>query len=160
MQTLMPLAGRVAELLIRRKQTLAVSESSTGGLVSASLLAVPGASAFFQGGAVVYTAAARTLLLGITEQDMAGLRSASEPYAQLAADRVRARFGTDWGIAETGAAGPAGNRYGDAAGHSCLALSGPVSKVTTIETGSNDRADNMRSFAAALLEQFAQALAD
>jgi nicotinamide-nucleotide amidase len=160
MQTLMPLAERVAELLIRRKQTLAVSESSTGGLVSASLLAVPGASAFFQGGAVVYTAAARTLLLGITEQDMAGLRSASEPYAQLAADQVRARFGTDWGIAETGAAGPAGNRYGDAAGHSCLALSGPVSKVTTIETGSNDRAGNMRSFAAALLEQFAQALAD
>jgi len=159
MQTLMPLAERVAELLIRRKQTLAVSESSTGGLVSASLLAVPGASAFFQGGAVVYTAAARTVLLGITEQDMAGLRSASEPYAQLAADRVRARFGTDWGIAETGAAGPAGNRYGDAAGHSCLALSGPLTRVTTLETGSNDRAGNMRAFAAALLEQFAQALA-
>jgi len=159
MQTLMPLAERVAELLIRRKQTLAVSESSTGGLVSASLLAVPGASAFFQGGAVVYTAAARTVLLGITEQDMAGLRSASEPYAQLAADRVRARFGTDWGIAETGAAGPAGNRYGDAAGHSCLALSGPLTRVTTLETGSNDRAGNMRAFAAALLEQFAHALA-
>ncbi|MGI4950637.1 MAG: CinA family protein [Janthinobacterium lividum] len=159
MQTLMPLAERVAELLIRRKQTLAVSESSTGGLVSASLLAVPGASAFFQGGAVVYTAAARTVLLGITEQDMAGLRSASEPYAQLAADRVRARFGTDWGIAETGAAGPAGNRYGDAAGHSCLALSGPLTRMTTLETGSNDRAGNMRAFAAALLEQFAHALA-
>jgi len=159
MQTLMPLAERVAELLIRRKQTLAVSESSTGGLVSASLLAVPGASAFFQGGAVVYTAAARTVLLGITDQDMVGLRSASKPYAQLAAERVRARFGTDWGIAETGAAGPAGNRYGDAAGHSCLALSGPVSRVITLETGSNDRAGNMRAFAAALLEQFAHALA-
>lgn len=158
MHELHPQATRIATLLTRRNETLAVSESSTGGLVSAALLAVPGASAFFMGGAVVYTATARHLLLGITEQDMQGIRSASEPYARLAAHRVRTRFGTSWGIAETGAAGPAGNRYGDAPGHTCLALSGPADRVTTIETGQADRPANMLRFAQALLTFFETAL--
>ena len=160
MHELRPQAERIATLLVRRKETLAVSESSTGGLVSAALLAIPGASAFFMGGAVVYTATARQLVLGITEHDMQGIRSASEPYAVLAAHRVRTRFGTSWGIAETGAAGPKGNRYGDAAGHSCLALSGPVDRVTTIETAQADRPANMLRFAGALLTLFETALSE
>ena len=160
MHELRPEAERVAALLIARKQTVAVSESSTGGLVSAALLAVPGASAFFQGGAVVYTAKARSVLLGIADTDMHGIRSASEPYARLAAERVRARFGTDWGLAETGAAGPSGNRYGDAAGHCCLAVAGPGGRVLTIETASADRAANMVRFGEALLSLFAAVLTD
>ena len=154
MLDLLPQAERIAALLIRRKETVSVSESSTGGLVSAALLAVPGASAYFQGGAVTYTGIARTRLLGITEADMQGIRSASEPYAALAAQRMRENFGTDWGLAETGAAGPTGNRYGDAAGHTCLAVCGKVVRVSTLETGSGDRAENMLRFAAAMLEQF------
>src|SRR3954465_370737 len=106
MKDLVPLAQRIALKLIERRQTIAVAESSTGGLISASLLAVPGASAYFLGGAVVYTAAARAALLGIGPADMAGLRSASEPYAALLARRVRERLGATWGLAETGAAGP------------------------------------------------------
>jgi PncC family amidohydrolase len=158
MQDLLPKAERLGALLKARKQTVAVSESSSGGLVAAALLAVPGASAYFMGGAVIYTQAARVALLAITPADMAGLRSSSEPYARLLARTVRERLATTWGIAETGAAGPAGNRYGDAAGHSCLAISGPVEKIVTIETGSQDRVANMRAFASALLDLLTEAV--
>lgn len=158
MEGLLPAARAVAERLKARKETVAVAESSAGGLVSASLLAVPGASAYFLGGGVIYTKAARTALLGITDAEMAGLRSSSEPYALLLARTVRARLGADWGFAETGAAGPSGNRYGDAAGHTCLAVSGPVEKVITLETGMAGREANMRAFAAALFRLAAEAL--
>ncbi|NKC32267.1 CinA family protein [Falsiroseomonas selenitidurans] len=151
----------VGALLKARRETVAVAESSAGGLVSASLLAVPGASAYFLGGAVSYTAPAREAFLGISAADMAraGLRSSSEPYAMLLARTLRARLGTSWGIAETGAAGPSGNRYGDAAGHSCLAIAGPVERVVTLETGHADRAANMQQFALALLALFEDVMA-
>ncbi|MDB5369248.1 MAG: damage-inducible protein [Roseomonas sp.] len=158
MLDLLPKAARLGALLKARGETVAVSESSSGGLVSAALLSVPGASAYFQGGAVIYTPRARAALLGITQAEMAGLRASSEPYARLLARTVRERFGTSWGMAETGAAGPSGNRYGDAAGHVCIAVSGPLERVVTIETGSADRIGNMRGFAAALLDLLAAAM--
>jgi PncC family amidohydrolase len=150
MDTLLPAARGVADLLRARGETVAVAESSAGGLVAAALLALPGASAYFLGGGVIYTRAARKGLLGISDADMAGMRSSSEPYALLLARTVRGRLGADWGFAETGAAGPAGNRYGDAAGHACLAVSGRVERVVTLETGQAGREQNMRAFAAAL----------
>jgi nicotinamide-nucleotide amidase len=159
MQELLPLAQAIAERLKARGETIAVAESSTAGLISAALLAIPGASAYFIGGAVVYTRKARGALLGIPDSALAGMRSASEPYAQLLARTARERFATNWAIAETGAAGPAGNRYGDAPGHSCLAISGPVERSLTIETGGADRLANMRAFAKAALQLLAQALA-
>lgn len=151
MQGLLELAEQIGARLKARGETVAVAESSAGGLISAALLAQPGASAYFVAGAVVYTMQARESLMGITAADMAGLRSSSEPYALLLARRLRERFAVSWGLAETGASGPSGNRYGDAAGHSCLAISGPVEFVTTIETGSGDRIGNMRVFAASAL---------
>src|ERR1700755_2799658 len=117
-------AGPVAERLTARHETVAVAESSTGGLIAAALLAVPGASAYFRGGAVVYTKVSRAALLGIGNAEMTGLRPATEPYALLIARRVSERLGASWGLAETGAAGPKGNGYGDPAGHSCLAITG------------------------------------
>lgn len=158
METLLAVAGRVGAVLKARGDTVAVSESSAGGLVSAALLSVPGASRYFMGGAVVYTAVARSSLLAIGEAEMAGLRSSSEPYAMLLARTLRTRFGVTWGIAETGAAGPAGNRYGDPAGLTCLAVSGPVENVLTLRTGHDDRVANMRAFGAGLLEAFEQVL--
>ncbi len=158
MDTLLPIATRVAALLKARKHTIAVAESSAGGLLAASLLAVPGASAYFLGGAVVYTKPARTLLMGIDDDAMGGLRSSSEPYAMLLARTSRQRFNATWGLAETGASGPTGNRYGDAAGHTCVAVSGPFEKVLTLETASNDRVANMRAFARAALDLMEQAL--
>lgn len=160
MQDLLPIATRIGLLLKARGETVAVSESAAGGLVAASLLALPGASAYFRGGAVVYTAEARSGLLGITAEDMRGMRSASEPYAALCAATIRLRLGADWGIAETGAAGPSGNRYGDAAGHACLAVAGAVTRVTTLETGSAEREANMRRFAAAALALLEQAISE
>jgi PncC family amidohydrolase len=152
MKELVSVAEHIASRLIERKQTIAVAESSAGGLISAALLAVPGASAYFLGGAVVYTRDARRLLMEIGDAEMKGLRSSSEPYAKLLASRMRARFSTTWGLSETGAAGPTGNRYGDAAGHSCMALAGPVEQVITLETGSADRQANMHAFAKAAME--------
>jgi len=147
MKDLIGIAEQIATKLVARKQTISVAESSTGGLISASLLAVPGASAYFLGGAVVYTRDARRLLMDITDDTMRGLRSASEPYARLLAEQTRRRFATDWGLSETGATGPSGNRYGDAAGHSCMAVAGATTSVITLETGSNDRQANMQEFA-------------
>jgi len=156
--SLSPLAATVAERLKARQATVAVAESSSGGLISAALLAVPGASAYFLGGAVVYTAKARMSLLGVTRERVAGMRSSSEPYALLLARTVRENFGADWGLSETGAAGPTGNPYGDAAGHSCLAVSGPTEMAITLETGESDRVANMQAFARRALELMAAAL--
>jgi len=159
MSELGQLGAAAGALLKARKETIAVAESSAGGLINASLVAVPGASAFYLGGVLVYTKSSRENLLGITAAEMKGIRSASEPFAQLMARRMRARTGATWGLAETGAAGPTGNRYGDAAGHACIAVSGPVEKVITVETGSVDREANMREFtrrALALLEEALQ----
>ena len=151
MKDLIAIAEQVAARLVARKETIAVAESSTGGLISASLLAVPGASAYFLGGAVVYTRDARRLLADISDDAMKGIRSASEPYAQLLATRTRERFSTHWGLSETGATGPTGNRYGDAAGQSCMAVAGRASQVITLETGNADRQANMHAFAARAL---------
>jgi nicotinamide-nucleotide amidase len=158
MKELVSVAGQIAAKLIARKETIAVAESSAGGLISAALLSVPGASAYFLGGAVVYTRDARRLLMDIGDAEMKGYRSSSEPYAQLLARQMRGRFATTWGLSETGATGPTGNRYGDAAGHSCLAIAGPVEKVITLETASNDRQANMQVFAKTALELLLQHL--
>ncbi len=92
MKELVAIAEKIAAKLIERRQTIAVAESSTGGLISASLLAVPGASAYFLGGAVVYTRDARRILMDIPDEAMKGIRSASEPYAKLLASQIRTRF--------------------------------------------------------------------
>jgi PncC family amidohydrolase len=147
MDALAEMGRALGALLKERRQSVAVAESSAGGLINATLVAVPGASAFYLGGAVIYTVNARQGLLGLEKQDVAGMRSASEPYAQSLARRVREKLGATWGLSETGASGPTGNRYGDAPGHACIAVSGPSDAVITLETGSADRAANMSAFA-------------
>ena len=151
MQDLIPRAESIAKLLKERKETIAVAESSTGGLISAALLALPGASAYFLGGAVVYTQAARKALLGVTELP-AGMRASTEAYALFAARTARERFGASWALAETGATGPTGNRYGDAPGHTCIAVVGKVEKAMTLETGMIERVENMRKFSETAFE--------
>ena len=158
MQSLLPLAQRVAELLKQRKEKLGVAESSTGGLLSATLLAVPGASAYFVGGGVIYTGKAQRALLDIPREQLTGIRASTEPYALLGARTIRARLDTTWGLAETGATGPTGNPYGDAAGHSCIAVVGPVERAVTLETGRADRIENMRAFTRRALELLLEVL--
>lgn len=108
---------------------------------------------------MIYTGPGRTALLGITPQEMekrqAGMRSASEPFARLLAERVRQNLGATWGLAETGAAGPSGNRYGDAPGHACIAVAGPFASAITLATGSAEREANMWEFARRAIELLA-----
>ncbi len=152
------IAGALGALLKERKQTLAVAESSAGGLISAALLAVPGASAYFLGGGVIYTQAARRGLLRVGDETVKGIRSSTEAYAQIKAKAVREMLGATWGLAETGASGPTGNRYGDAAGHACIAVAGPVERVITVETGDVDRERNMWAFTRAALTLLEEAV--
>ena len=160
MRNLQEMGARCAELLKARRETVAVAESSAGGLVSAALLSIGGASVYFRGGAVVYTMQARAGYTSISLEEMRRqkIRSSSEPYAALLAARNRVALEATWGLAETGAAGPTGNRYGDAAGHTCLAVDGPVQLVRTLETASDDRLENMWVFAEAALALLAEAL--
>ncbi len=152
MKMLLPLAETIARRLIARRETIAIAESSTGGLIAAALLSVPGASAYFLGGAVVYTKAARAALLGIGDAEMAGLRPATEAYSLLIARRVRDRHDATWGVGETGATGPTGNRYGDPAGHTCIGVAGPSERAATLQTGSSERLSNMEAFAKRALD--------
>jgi nicotinamide-nucleotide amidase len=152
MNELTPLATALATQLKERRETIAVAESSAGGLIAAALLAVPGASAYFLGGAVVYTQAARRALLRVPDESLVGMRSSTEAYALLKARTVRGMLGATWGLAETGASGPTGNRYGDAAGHACIAIAGPVERAVTLETRVADREANMWAFANAALQ--------
>jgi len=152
MNDLDSLARSIATILKDRKETIAVAESAAGGLISAALLSVAGASAYFLGGGVIYTQAARRGLLRVPDDAVKGIRSSSEPYAQLKARTIRELLGATWGLAETGATGPTGNRYGDAAGHACIAVAGPVERVITLETGHGDREKNMWAFAKRALE--------
>ncbi|GAA4404328.1 CinA family protein [Quisquiliibacterium transsilvanicum] len=156
---LLPLARQLGETLRARGETVAVGESSAGGLISAALLSVPGASAYFLGGGVVYTRRARSRIAGIAREEVEGMRSSSEPYAALLARRSRERLSATWGLSETGAAGPEGNSYGDPAGHSCIAVAGPSERVITLRTGSADRVANMHAFARRSLELLAEAIA-
>jgi nicotinamide-nucleotide amidase len=155
---LFALGERIGDKLVARGETLAVAESSAGGLISAALLARAGASAYYFGGAVLYTRRSRRLLTTLTSDDTVGMRSSSPPYAQLLAHHQRMRFRASWGLAETGAAGPSGNTYGDPAGHSCLAVDGPVILERLLRTGQNDRQLNMLAFAMAALELLEQAV--
>jgi len=151
MPSLVNMATPVGALLKERGQTVAVSESAAGGLVCAALLSVPGASAYFLGGVSVYTQTARRGLLRFNDAK-AQMRGSTEEYAALAATTVQEIMVSDWGIGESGAAGPTGNRYGDPAGHVALAVVGPVSETRVVQTGNDDREDNMWAFAQAALD--------
>ena len=152
MKELVAVAEKISAVLTARKQTIVVAESSTAGLISAALLAVPGASAYFLGGAVVYTRQSRRVLLDIPDAALDGIRPSTEPYALMMARTARERFSATWALAETGATGPTGNRYGDAPGHSCIAVVGSTEQAMTLETGKPDRLDNMHAFTAAALD--------
>src|ERR1700730_16328542 len=151
LQDLIARAEKAAALLKGRGETIVVAESSTGGLIAAALLALPGASAYFLGGAVVYTRAARRALLDLPDISSLGMRASTQPYALLLAQTTRQRFSATWAVAESGATGPAG--------HSCIAVAGRSERAITLETGSGDRLGNMHAFTAAALDLLLDVLA-
>lgn len=155
---LLGVGARCGDLLKRRGETVGTGEGSCGGLISAALLAVPGASAYFVGGSVIYTKQALDAMLTGRVDRPERLRGASEPWALHLARSSRAHLATTWGIGEGGATGPSGNPYGDPPGHAWVAVSGPVEAARHVLTGEDDRAANMISFAIAALELFAESL--
>jgi nicotinamide-nucleotide amidase len=155
---LLAAAARVGQSLKDRGETVAVAEGSCGGLVSAALLAVPGASAYYAGGAIIYTLAASRAFLAGAVDPPPGLRGASEPFALFLARSVVAKLGCTWGIGEGGAAGPTGNRYGDPAGHAWVAAAGPLEATRHLLTGTDDRLGNMTAFAIAAIGLLAEQL--
>ncbi len=159
---LLGVAGEVGRLLRQRGETVAVAESSAGGLIAAALLAVPGASAYFRGGGVVYTGDAKAILLGLPAERLAAPRAATEEHALVLAEGVAARLSATWGVGETGAAGPTGNRYGDPAGHTCIGVSGAggARRTLTVRTVLEQRGENMRLFAIEALRLLEGALRD
>ena len=159
MKELLPHAERAVALLTARTQTIVVAESSAGGLITAALLAVPGASACVRGGVVIYTYDMRRTILGISDDEMRGITPSTEAYALLKARRIRERMNTDWSLSETGATGPTGSRYGYPPGHACFAVAGAVEVARTLETGNADRVGNMQVFAAAALDFLAEVVA-
>ncbi len=158
--TLGEAAARIGKLLRDRNQSISIGEGSCGGLLSAALVAVPGASGFFVAGTVLYTRPGFAEILGERRHELRGLRGASEEFSLAIARIMREKFASTWAIGESGATGPSGNRYGDAAGHAALAVAGPVEKARTLETGIDDRPENMWRFAAAALELLEEALAE
>ena len=160
MESLSSMGASVGALLKQHEQTVAVAESSAAGLISAALVAIPGASAYYLGGTVIYTRVSQRELLRVPDDAMADIRASTEAYALLNARSVRQSLGTTWGLSETGASGPTGNRYGDAAGHACIAVAGPVERVLTVETGDSDREANMWTFTSAALDLLEQCIAE
>ena len=156
--TILALAARAGKQLRARGEAVAVCEGAAGGLISAGLLSVSGASSYFLGGGVIYTLAASRAFLASAVPAPPGLRGASEPWALHLARSAVAKLGADWGIGEGGAAGPTGNRYGDPAGHAWVAVSGEREATRHVLTGSDDRVRNRAAFAEAALELLVETL--
>lgn len=150
--------SKIATLLIERGDTVSVAESSSGGLISAQLLSVPGASGYYRGGSVVYTLPSRRAFLTIPAERVEGLAPLTEEMVRVFADAAREKLDATWGVAELGAAGPTGSRYGHAAGTSVIGISGPVNMTTMVQTGNEDREGNMWAFAEAALALLLKAL--
>lgn len=158
-ESLQPLAARIAGRLIARGERIAIADGATGGLISAALLTVPGATAFHEGGGVVYSLRARDVLLGLDRSALKGMRSVTEPYALLQARAIRDTFGTAWGIAESGSVGGSIHPRGVSSGLSWAAVVGPTGEFTRhTQTGDEARLDNMLAFTRGALELLEEAL--
>jgi PncC family amidohydrolase len=140
------LTEEIAELLIARDEKVAVAESSAGGLISAALLSVPGASRYYSGGGVVYTLASRTQLAGVPAEAYARYQGTTTEMLADLLNSMRERLGSDWCVGESGLAGPTGGRTGAPAGRVAIGVSGPVARTKLLETGLSDRAENMVAF--------------
>ena len=151
-------AQPAASLLTDLGHSISVAESSTGGLIAASLLSVPGASRYFKGGMLIYTPQSRLALLDLDRERLRNLKPLTEEMAMEFASAARAKLNATWGIAELGVAGPGGTPYSDKVGISVIALSGPRDAAVTITTDSSDRVANMSAFAEAALRLLEETL--
>ena len=148
------LCADIASTLVTSGHSVSVAESSTGGLIAANLLSVAGASSYFRGGSVIYTRESRHAFLDLDVIKLKRLKPLTEPMVAEFAHAARLKLDATWGIAELGAAGPAGTPYGHAPGTSVIGISGPVNASITVETFSENREENMAQFTEAALTLF------
>ena len=154
------LTEEIASLLTARGETVAVAESTTGGLVSAALLWVAGASRYYAGGGVLYTLNSRIALAGVPPEQYANYRGTTTEMLASLAEAMRARLGATWAVGESGLAGPTTGRSGAAPGRTTLAVAGPVTRTAVIETGNPDRGTNMVDFATGALRLLRDAITE
>ena len=140
------LANEIATLLTEQDQTVCVAEGTTGGLVSAALLSVAGASRYYAGGGVLYTLNSRIQLAGADPELFVDYHGTSAEMLASVAEAMRQKLEASWCIAESGLAGPTGGRFSKAPGKTTLAIAGPVEKTDVSETGLADREANMVEF--------------
>jgi len=152
------LVKKISAILTAAHEKLAVAESSAGGLVSACLLSVPGASSFFVGGSVLYSYQIRKQIVQMGKEEHRKYGGSTPELILDLALKFREKMGTDWVIGEGGAAGPSKSPYGHNAGYTALAVAGPINRTRTMETGKSDRIENMSEFATALLRFFLEVL--
>ena len=115
----------VGALLRERSQTLATAESCTGGLLGSRITDIAGSSAYYLGGVVSYTAAAKIDLAGVDAALIAEHGEVSEAVAVALANGIRTRFGATWGVGITGIAGPGGGTETKPVGTVHVAVAGP-----------------------------------
>ena len=153
------LAHEIASLLTERGQTVAVAEATTGGLISAALLWVAGASRYYAGGGVLYTLNSRTALAGVPASLFENYRGTTPEIISAMAEAMRVRLGATWCIAESGLAGPTTGRSGLPPGRTTIGVAGPVSRTEVIETGlGEDREANMVEFTTRSLRMLRDAI--
>lgn len=132
MHSAMGALKQLAASLTRAGESVAIAETSAGGLIAAELLAQSGASKFFRGGVVVYSKHSKQAVLGLDPDS--SQPTSTEPHALELAAAVREKLGSDWGVGETGVAGPSANSRGIAPGVCAIGVVGPdgVSVSTTL----------------------------
>ncbi|ODV94797.1 hypothetical protein PACTADRAFT_50658 [Pachysolen tannophilus NRRL Y-2460] len=165
------LVKEISEILIQRNETLSISEAACGGLLSAYLVSIPGASKFFQGGTLVYSLKSRLKLSGWDNKDISNYTGPSEQVVLRLARNLRIELGSTYVLSETGFAGPSITIFDKDQEPSCndesgeeikdeqspgkvgtvyLGISGPRGEVSCIRHTNNDnRAENMQLFAQA-----------
>ncbi len=144
----------VHRTLTERGETLATAESCTGGTIAARFTAMAGASAYFRGGVVAYSNDLKQQVLGVSADDLERFGAVSEPVARQMAEGVRRLAGSDYAVATTGIAGPAGGSEEKPVGTVWIAVAGPRGTVAVCRQCGTDRGqivDRASSFAIGML---------
>ena len=123
--------AEVLTALAARGESLAVAESLTGGLLAATVVDVPGASAVFRGGVVAYASDLKESVLGVPAGVVAVHGVVSAACAEAMAEGVRRLMGADWGLSTTGVAGP-DPQEGHPAGTVFVGLAGPDGRLESL----------------------------
>jgi len=155
------LAIEVTDLLRSRNETVSIAETASGGLISATILSIPGTSKLFRGGLTLYTLESRVAFAGWTPAHIENYRGPTPEVVAGLAENVRGTLKSTWTVSESGTAGPTGgNTKNRTPGYVALAVASEAGTLTReVETGHEVRERNMVDFAIAALQLLKDAIA-